>query len=171
MAQPTPRHRSIGARARAEELVARESGALLDYFVRRTEHREDAADLLGDALLVVWRRERSIPADPAEARMWLFGVARRILAGQWRTRRRGAALARQLQAVLVASPPADDPGEFDHVRRAIASLDEVDREIIRLVYWDGFNLAEAARILQMNPATVRSRHARASARLRERLGH
>lgn len=151
-------------------LVERESRSLLDYFVRRTANPHDAADLLGETLLVVWRRESSIPSDPTEARMWMFGVARRVLAGHRRTRSRRQALSERLGETLttVAERSADtDP---DGVRAAIATLPEVDREIVRLVYWDGFTLADAAKIMGMRPATVRSRMARARERLRVHLG-
>ncbi|MEV7692319.1 sigma-70 family RNA polymerase sigma factor [Microbacterium sp. NPDC089189] len=149
--------------------VRRESGALLDYFVRRTPVREDAADLLGETLVVVWRKARSLPVDPTEARMWMFGIARRVLSQNHRSGTRRRALAERLADHLRSSgAPSDD--DHPDVREAIARLEEIDQEIIRLVYWDGFSLVEAARVLKMNAATVRSRHARARARLQTALG-
>lgn len=162
----------IGTRAKdravaVTELVEREAGSLLDYFLRRTARAEDAADLLGETLLVVWRRERSIPEDPTKARMWMFGIARKVLAGQRRSGTRRAALTHRLAAELtVQSPTSDDDSLTTEVRTLIDRLDDVDQEIIRLVYWDGFTLIQAAEILDMRPATVRSRHARARAKLR-----
>lgn len=148
-------------------LIEREAGAVLDYFLRRTATSEDAADLLGEALLVVWRRERSIPDDPTRARMWLFGVARKVLSGQRRSSTRRAALTQRLADELaVQSAAPDDGGLTTQVRGLLELLDDVDQEIIRLVYWDGFSLIDAAEILSMRPATVRSRHARARAKLR-----
>jgi RNA polymerase sigma-70 factor (ECF subfamily) len=55
------------------------------------------------------------------------------------------------------------------VRSVIALLNETDQEILRLVYWDGFSLVEAAQLLGLRPSTVRSRHARARATLRTAL--
>jgi len=51
---------------------------LLAFFVRRAESPEDAAVLLGDALLIIWRWADSIPSDDLQARMWMFGVARNL---------------------------------------------------------------------------------------------
>lgn len=154
-------------RARISELVEREAGDVLDYFLRRTATPEDAADLLGETLLVVWRRERAVPDDPIQARMWMFGVARKVLSGQHRSRRRREALTARLAAELTVSmPAAPGAGLRDLIERL---LDETDREIIELVYWDGFSLAEAASILGLRPGTVRSRHARARAKLRGAL--
>ncbi len=150
-------------------LVERESTSLLEYFVRRTSNADDAADLLGETLLVIWRRERSIPADHTEARMWMFGVARRVLSGHWRSRSRRSALSERLGATLDTVVHDDSDLDEDGVRAAIATLPELDREIVQLVYWDGFTLAEVAHVLSMRPATVRSRMARARAKLRDQL--
>lgn len=70
---------------RVAQLVKDHAGSILDYFIRRVPDREDAADLLGETLVVVWRKVRSVPADPGEARMWMFGVARRVLSQGWRS--------------------------------------------------------------------------------------
>jgi RNA polymerase sigma-70 factor (ECF subfamily) len=149
--------------------VERESTALLSYFLRRTTSHDDAADLLGDTLLVIWRRESSIPTDQTEARMWMFGVARRVLSGERRSRSRRDALSERLGARLSAIAPSSADEDHSGVRAAIAMLPETDREIVRLVYWDGFTLAEAAQIMGMRPATARSRMARARTKLRQHL--
>ncbi|PPH70983.1 sigma-70 family RNA polymerase sigma factor [Rathayibacter sp. AY1D4] len=151
-------------------LVEREAADLLRYFARRTASPEDAADLLSDTLLILWRKERSIPEDETRARMWAFGVARRVLSGQRRTATRRSALVERLAEELRITPPAPADDAAEDVRAAIAQLKPVDQEIITLVYWDGFSLAEAAEILSLRAATVRSRHARARATLREALG-
>jgi RNA polymerase sigma-70 factor (ECF subfamily) len=57
---------------------------LLSYFERRVSPVADAADLLSATYLVAWRKVDSIPTDPEQARMWLFGVARRTLANAQR---------------------------------------------------------------------------------------
>lgn len=154
---------------RVADLVGREAGALLDYFVRRTDQREDAADLLGETLMIVWRRVDVVPADPTEARMWIFGVARRVLSQGRRTNGRRRALTEKLTGYLHDVPPASHDDDLSEVRAAIATLDPTDQEIIRLVYWDGFSLTEAAQHLRMNAATVRSRHARARTRMQHAL--
>lgn len=155
--------------AEVGKLIERESGSLLDYFLRRTAAPEDAADLLGETLLVVWRREASIPADETESRMWLFGIARKVLSGQRRSTTRRSALTDRLITELTSQDRTarDDVGAG--VREVIGLLDEKDQEIIKLVYWDGFNLAEVAQLLHSRPATIRSRHARARTKLRNAL--
>jgi RNA polymerase sigma-70 factor (ECF subfamily) len=48
-------------------------------FVRRRVHPTHAEDVVGDVMLVAWRRLDDVPADPSAARAWLFGVARTTL--------------------------------------------------------------------------------------------
>jgi len=150
---------------RVAQLMKDHAGSILDYFIRRVPDREDAADLLGETLIVVWRKVRSVPADPGEARMWMYGVARRVLSQNWRSGARRRALTDKLAQHLTEMAPANDQDHTADVRAAIAKLQAVDQEIIRLVYWDGFTLTEVAQLLGMNAATVRSRHARAKALL------
>lgn len=163
--------RNVDRHAAVRSLVEREARPLLQYFARRTTSPEDAADLLGETLLVAWRRESSIPRDETEARMWMFGVARRVLSGHRRSQGRRTALTERLGSALslASTPGADADADPDGLRAAIAALPELDRELVRLVYWDGFTLAEAGSILRMRPATARSRMSRARAKLRARL--
>src|ERR1035438_4073510 len=60
-------------------------------FVRRRVHPSHAEDIVADAFLVTWRRFDELPADAADARAWLFGIAQRpLLSGQRGKRRRQA---------------------------------------------------------------------------------
>lgn len=157
------------AAAAITELVEREAPRVLDYFVRRVASHEDAADLLGDTLVVVWRKERSAPRESTEARMWMFGIARRVLSQHHRGAKRRHNLSARLALELRHVEIHQTNDVHEEVRDALRTLSESDQEIIRLVYWDGFTLAEAAHLLGMNAATVRSRHARARTALHAHL--
>jgi RNA polymerase sigma-70 factor (ECF subfamily) len=153
---------------RIAALVERESPGLLAYFQRRVEVREDAADLVGETLLVLWRRSAAIPADDTEARMWVYGAARRVLATHRRGGRRRLALADRLRRELAAVDA--HPDELaQEVRAAVRGLPTADRELVGLVHWEGFTLAEAGRIIGIRPGTARMRYARARRRLAEAL--
>jgi RNA polymerase sigma-70 factor (ECF subfamily) len=56
---------------------------LLAYAMRRVGQPEDAADVVAETFLVAWRRIGELPPE-AEARLWLYGVARRVLANHHR---------------------------------------------------------------------------------------
>ena len=165
-APPTARIHEAQSR-RLESVVRREAAALLAYFERRVPY-SDAPDLLGDTLLVAWRRVDALPTDDQEARMWLFGVARRVLGTSRRGFRRRQALFDRLREEAALSPEVSAPIDCE-LHEALAALDPVDSEIIRLVHWDGFSLAEVERHLERPAGTVRSRYSRARSALKGSL--
>ncbi|MFE9913663.1 RNA polymerase sigma factor [Micromonospora sp. NPDC005553] len=145
---------------------------LLAYALRRVAHPEDGADVVAETFLVAWRRRHDIPAD-GEARLWLYGVARRVLAnhhrGGVRRQRLGERLREQI-AVVVAADPGSEVPERLAVRAALAGLGELDREVLMLTVWEGLQPREVAAVLGVGPAVVRTRLSRARARLRELVG-
>lgn len=142
---------------------------LLHYFERRID-RDEAADLFAETMLVVWQREQDLPDSAEAARMWLFGVARNVLKNAERGRRRRHRLASKLKTMLrpqEASQAADDGVEVrDAVRRLAPELGE----LVRLVYWDGFSVADAGQLLGFSASTARRRYHQAKDQLRAALG-
>ncbi|MGC4869934.1 RNA polymerase sigma factor [Micromonospora sp. DT53] len=145
---------------------------LLAYAMRRVEQPEDAADIVAETFLVAWRRSREMPAD-AEARLWLHGVARRVLAnhhrGGARRGRLGDRLRQRFRNALAVDPGSEVPERLT-VRAALARLNEMDREVLMLTFWEGLEPREIAAVLQVSPAAVRTRLSRARARLRDIVG-
>jgi RNA polymerase sigma-70 factor, ECF subfamily len=106
-----------------------------------------------------------------EARLWLYGVARRVLANRSRAQRRRSRLAGRLQAEIADRVRARQaaPDEDGEIRSALASLSRADREVLLLSAWEGLQPAEIAAVLDIAPVTARSRLHRARARLRAAL--
>ncbi|MEW2383046.1 RNA polymerase sigma factor [Micromonospora sp. NPDC047707] len=145
---------------------------LLAYAMRRVEQPEDAADVVAETFLVAWRRSRDMPPE-AEARLWLYGVARRVLAnhhrGGVRRERLGDRLRQRLRVAVAVDPGSEVPERLT-VQAALARLGDLDREVLLLTFWEGLEPREAAAVLQVNPAAVRTRLSRARARLRDLVG-
>ncbi|MDY0912295.1 sigma-70 family RNA polymerase sigma factor [Rathayibacter festucae] len=156
-------------RARFEALVELNGDALLSYFLRRSETREDAADLLSETLLTAWRRVRSIPAEEEGARMWMFGVARNTLSNHRRGQVRHRLLSEKLAQDLAIRPAPVDSDTALTVREAIDRLPDESAELVRLVHWDGFSIAEAAALMKVPAPTARARYGRARLLLRTEL--
>ena len=144
--------------------------ALLGYFVNRIEPAEDAVVLLNEVLTVVWRRGAQVPSEPEAARMWIFGVARKVAQQHRRTRRRLTATEMKLREHLRVTAPATTTPERMAVREAVAALPAAQRELVRLIHWDGFSIAEAAQITRVSASTARSRYLLARRRLAAALG-
>ncbi len=153
---------------RREAALAEAAPDLLAYFRRRIGD-DDAPDQLAETLATAWRRLRVMPEDPEGARRWLFGIAHHTLLNHTRGVRRRHGLADRLRGVLAAgssAPAADDGLE---VRDAIARLEPRLAELVRLVHWEGFTLAEAADILGVPASTARNHYQAAKRQLRAAL--
>jgi RNA polymerase sigma-70 factor (ECF subfamily) len=156
---------------RFRRLFAATERELLAYVLRRVDRVEDAADVVAETFLVAWRRLDKVPPGD-EARLWLYGVARRQLANQRRGHLRRSRLADRLRAELpaaVASGRSPEDHRVAAVRVALARLDEEDREILRLTSWEGLTPSEVAAVVGVPAVTVRSRLHRARKRLRSEL--
>jgi RNA polymerase sigma factor (sigma-70 family) len=158
------------AQIRFGQLYRAQGRAILAYALRRVEDPEDAADVVAETFLVAWRRLDEVPND-ARARLWLFGVARRVIANRHRAERRrtrlGERLAESLRTDLTTRPaPA---GEAAEVLRAMSGLGDDDRELLLLVSWEELSPGEAAKVLGISSLAARSRLHRARRRLRTLL--
>ena len=158
------------AEQRVEDLYRAHGARVLGYLARRVDPTEDAADLLSEVMLVTWRRRDDLPACPEDV-PWVFGVARNVLANHRRSSTRRLAATEDLAAHLRLLPRSEGQhreATMD-LRAALARLDDLDREIVTLSVWEQLSSAEIAVVLTMPAATVRSRLARARARLRTSL--
>jgi RNA polymerase sigma-70 factor (ECF subfamily) len=164
---------SAGDEDRFRRLYRANVESLLAYALRRVGQPEDAADVVAETFLVAWRRSRDLPADD-EVRLWLYGVARRVLAnhhrGGVRRERLGDRLRQRLR-VAVAPDPGTEVPERLTVRAALARLGDLDREVLALTFWEGLEPREAAVVLGVSAAAVRTRLTRARSRLRDLIGH
>jgi RNA polymerase sigma-70 factor (ECF subfamily) len=143
---------------------------VLAYAVRRSPDAQDAADVVAETFLVAWRRLPEVP--PAEAaRLWLYGVARHVLANQRRSERRRERLAERLRQELPAALEGVQPTpvEAGPVSAALAELGPEDREILRLSGWEDLTPSEIAAVLGISQIAARSRLHRARHRLRAAL--
>ncbi|HEX6780986.1 MAG TPA: sigma-70 family RNA polymerase sigma factor [Solirubrobacterales bacterium] len=156
------------AEVRFRRLYADHGREILGYALRRVSDPEDAADVVAETFLVAWRRADEVPPGE-QARLWLYGVARRALANQRRGERRRERLGERLRADLapaLAEPP--DPPD-PAVLAALESLEPEDREVLRLSAWEELSPSEVAKALGISAVAARSRLHRARRRLRRAL--
>ncbi|MEV5576702.1 sigma-70 family RNA polymerase sigma factor [Spirillospora sp. NPDC052269] len=149
-------------RRRFEEVYAACHDPVLAYLMRRTDHGEDAADVLAETFLVAWRRLDEIPPGDG-ARPWLYGVARRTLANHHRGARRRSALSERLRAELRPHDRTSEPHLADDaVADAFRGLSDDDRELLSLVGWEGLDAGQIAVVLgcSRNAARIRLHRAR-----------
>jgi RNA polymerase sigma factor (sigma-70 family) len=143
---------------------------VLAFSMRRVSGREIAEDVAADSFAVAWRRRDRIP-DPALP--WLYAIAARVIANQYRSARRRHALDRRLAhetgPLAPESDPADSLSRRDTFSAAFARLDEPEREVLRLIAWDGLATRDAARVFGCSPGAFRVRLHRARRKLAKQL--
>lgn len=157
-------------RRRFEDIYAANAAPILGYAVRRTSNGEDAADIVAETFLTAWRRLDDVPSG-AQARLWLYGVARRVLANYHRGERRKTELSERLGAdlALVHTDP-EYTGRLALVAAAFRSLTEADRELLALVGWEALDHGEISAVLGCSRNAVRVRLHRARARFAQAVG-
>lgn len=164
---PEASHPPDGRRRRFEQVYAAHRAKILAYALRRTADPQDAADILAETFLIAWRKLDDVPPGE-EARLWLYGVARRVLANHHRGERRRSALAGdlagQLRIDLAAHRAPRQEGELAAIAAAFGELSEDDRELLSLVGWEGLDHGEIAAVLGCSRNAVRIRLYRARRR-------
>lgn len=137
-------------------------------FARRRIGDTEAEDVAAEVFTIAWRRWDDAPED---VRPWLFGIAKNVLSGQYRSGRRRDRLGEKARL----QPPAEVPDHSDDVaasldlRAAWSELSEEDREVIALVAWDGLSGAQAAQVLAISRMAYTARLSRARKRLRQHV--
>lgn len=158
------------AHVRFNKLYREQGRTVLAYALRRVGDPEAAADVVAETFLVAWRRLDRVPLDEG-GKLWLYAVARRVIANLHRAERRrtrlGQRLAESLRTELATQPSPE--GEAAEVLRAMGELGEEDRELLLLVSWEELSPSEAAKVLGVSSLAARSRLHRARRRLRALL--
>lgn len=159
-------------------LFERHARRVYNHCFRRTASWADAEELTSAVFVEAWRRRREVRPVDDSALPWLLGVANNLV----RNHRRS--LGRHRDAVMRLPPPGAQPDPADGVAdrladeaqmaRVLALVERLptrDQEVLSLCAWSGLTYQEAAEALQVPVGTVRSRLARARARLAERAGN
>lgn len=156
--------------ARFEELYVGTFSQVLGYALRRCDCPEDAADVVAETFAIAWRRIDVVPPGE-QARLWLYGVARNVLANH----RRGVIRRHDLSVALAAEvadqfvPGPEGSTELGTVSRVFRALPDDERELLALVVWEGLDHGEIARVLGCSCNAVRIRLYRARKRLAREL--
>ncbi|QSR28295.1 RNA polymerase subunit sigma-70 [Nocardioides aromaticivorans] len=142
-------------------------------FVGRRVHPSHAEDVVGEVMLVAWRRLDDVPTDLSDARAWLFGVARKTLQNARRREDRHGAVAVRLADAPRGPADAGEHPDLVACRVDVAAawprLSASDQEAIALSVLDGLTAPEAAAVLGITPTAFRLRLSRARRTLRRHL--
>ena len=153
-------------RTRFEEIYSSTYEPILGYALRRCSSAEDAADVVAETFTVAWRRLEEIPTGDT-ARLWLYGVARRVLAGHRRGESRRRLRTAELRDEIAAV--AGDPVDALAIAQAFRELTAQDQELLGLVAWEGLDHSGIAAVLGCSRGAARVRLHRARKRFSRAL--
>ncbi|MEV1002371.1 sigma-70 family RNA polymerase sigma factor [Nonomuraea sp. NPDC050202] len=156
-------------RSRFEVVYRRTYEQILGYAVRRCSSPEDAADVVAETYMIAWRRMSELPEGEA-GKLWLYGVARRVLANHRRSERRRLTRHTELTAEIEHLYTAPSPHhDRDGVEEAMDMLADSDRELLALTLWEGLDPGEIATVLNCSRNAARIRLHRARKRFAKAL--
>ncbi|HWH19880.1 MAG TPA: sigma-70 family RNA polymerase sigma factor, partial [Solirubrobacterales bacterium] len=78
-------------------------------------------------------------------------------------------LAREASVAAPGTDPADSLGGRDELAAALAKLEEAEREVLRLVAWEGLSTRDGAQVVGCSPGAFRVRLHRARRKLEREL--
>ncbi|WP_437981762.1 sigma-70 family RNA polymerase sigma factor [Sorangium sp. So ce117] len=170
-----------------EELVARIAGgdrealaalydryapALLALAQRVLGSPAEAEDLVHDCCLEVWRKAHTYEPLRGSARTWLTMRLRSRALDRLRSARQLRLVADGEENDAPAELGGPDPAlgsDCARVRRVVAALQEDQRTVLELAYFEGLSLVEIGERLAVPVGTVKSRLSRALDKLRATL--
>jgi RNA polymerase sigma-70 factor (ECF subfamily) len=143
-----------------EELVRAHQARLRAYLFSRTGAIDAADDLAQEVFLVVFRLiDQFDPSRPAWP--WLMGIARNELREHWRSAARDK-VTDEIEALaadrLLARDDEEAPADhlpMDELAACLEKLPAHSRELVRMIYTERINCAQAARRIQQKAGAVR----------------
>jgi RNA polymerase sigma-70 factor (ECF subfamily) len=176
---PAPADRDLWRAVRGRDeaafraLFIRHSTAVYNYCFRRTASWSTAEDAVQATFATLWRRAAAGKVDNLRlesARPILLAMARNECGNVNRTHNRHFQLvdrvgAQQGTAADNTAAWVESEATMQLIRSALASLPAHQRDVVELVAWSELTMSEAAAALNISVGTVKSRLARARARL------
>lgn len=132
----------------------------------RLGNPHDAEDVLQDLFLKAMRQDKQF-CEIANARAWLFEVARNALADRLRLKKNQVELPDDLAAEHEETPAVESLAAC--LPRALSELSEEDRDVITRCDLEGMCQEDYARLKGITLPGAKSRVQRARKRLREHL--
>jgi len=164
-----------GDRLAFEVLYRRIIGRVIGQAQRVIRDPSLAEEVAQEVLAEVWRKAATFDPDRGSAQGWIATMTRRRAVDRVRSEQAGrdrdvrVAARAVLPAVDVVSEEVETRLAHDEVRRALDALSALQREAVRLAYFEGHTYRDVARVLGIPEGTAKSRLRDALVRLRGAL--
>ena len=151
-----------------EILVKRYQARLVRWVVRKGMNEEDAAEVVQDALLAVYRTIERVDVKQ-KFTTYLFAVVKNMAVSRLRRTKKEGPLPETVAGDddVVERVVAKEEGE--RVRKAVRNLPEKQRRVVELYYWENLRYEQIAQKLKTPINTVRTWLFRAKEKLEEEM--
>jgi RNA polymerase sigma-70 factor, ECF subfamily len=159
-----------GDRTAFEKLYKRYARPVFGLALRRLGDRGRAEDALQETFVSVWRSARTYKPERGPGAPWLYGVARNAIVDRSRARSEPPAEAPD-EASLDAGPDERAEGAWVQwrVHRALETLPEREREILRMRFEEGLTQTQIAEKIGISQMHVSRLIRKSLARMRDQL--
>lgn len=146
----------------------RESYSLVyNYVLRRMANREAAEDVVSEAFLKAARFYDRFDSSRAKFSTWVISIARNCISDYFAREVATAPIDEVPEGIFAEEDEQQNQfGDAELVQKLLALLDDDERELVYLKYYEGLRNVEIAEQLGLNASTVSTKLARAIAKMR-----
>lgn len=160
-----------GEESALQQLFRRYAGAFLGLARRMGLDSASQEDVVQEAFSKVWQNARAFDPRRASARAWLLAIAHHTAVDHIRrleARPKPLEAEEEAEAFDLPGAGLDEEGHLNRIRlkQALAQLSEEEREVIEVLFYQGYAHQEAALKLGVPLGTLKTRARRALARLK-----
>ena len=139
-------------------ILARYGNRLLHFTMRYGFDAAGAEDILQDALVRAFQQQDSL-RHAASLQAWLFSIVRHRCLNELRAARRRPAMT-PITPDLPVRGATETTDTLRALRATVAQLDEADRELLHLRFYQELAYADIAAIYGLTPDAIRQRYHR-----------
>lgn len=146
-------------------------GALYGLCLKMMGSKEEAEEILQEALTKIWRYAQSYDSSKARLYTWMVNITRNACIDQIRKNDRRPQIQDVDSNVYESGASVKTETPVDHIglKEELAKLREEDRKVLELAYFYGFSQSEIAKKLNVPIGTVKTRARKALSELKTRL--
>lgn len=156
-----------GSQGAFREIFERMHARVFRYVLSHTPERDEALDLTQEVFVDLWKALRGFSyKSDEEFYGFVFLIAKRKIARFYKHRRATVSFDEESMSESAAEAEHED---YRFLMKQIRTLTERYQELLRLRYWGGMKLAEAAAVLGITEGTAKVWHHRALQELKGKV--
>lgn len=142
------------------------SARLFAYVLSHTSHRDDALDIVQETFIDVWK---GLPRFQYKSDEQFYGFVFVVLKRKIYKRHRNMRATVSFDEEIIHESYEMKMEDYRHLQKHIGKLGEPYQDLLKLKYWSGMTMRDAADMLGITETTAKVRHHRAIKKLQAML--